>query len=66
MTNHERAAIAHYQQYKNSTCYNLEQTYGSYSSAKAQAWKYCRDLQYKKQGSWLKIISYNTFIYCWF
>ena len=64
MTNADkRQALAHYESYKRSTATELHHVYGSYSAAKAQAWKYCRDLMIKKNGHGLRIISANRWMF---
>ena len=64
MTNADkRQALAHYEAYQRSTAYELHHVYGSYSSAKAQAWKYCRELMNKKNGYGLKVISANGWMF---
>lgn len=55
----KRTALNHYSAYKRSTTYSLDSAYGTYSSAKARAWRYCEDLMQKYDGHGLKVIGYN-------
>lgn len=53
-----------YQEMYNSssdTC--LAHAYGSYSSAKADAWRYCEDKCREYDGRGLKVLSHNTYMF---
>lgn len=41
----------------------LADAYGSYSSAKASAWKYCEDKCKRYDGRELKVLSHNSFMF---
>ena len=49
-----------YMSYLRSGLYSLYDCYNNFSSRKAQAWEYCQNLMEEKNGSGLKVISYNT------
>ncbi len=49
-----------YEHYKKSNYYELSDCYGSYSTAKARAFKYCENLMTSHKGHSLKIISFNS------
>lgn len=53
--------LAHYDAYKRSGMYSLSDAYGSYSSAKADAWRYCERLMDSKSGWGLKVIAANGY-----
>ena len=53
--------LAHYDAYKRSGMWSLSDAYGSYSSAKADAWRYCERLMDSKSGWGLKVISANGY-----
>lgn len=57
----KRLALSHYDAYKRSGMYSLSDAYGSYSSAKADAWRYCERLMDSKSGWGLKVISANGY-----
>lgn len=57
----KRNALAHYSAYKRSGMYSLEDAYGSYSSAKSRAWRYCERLMDEKSGWGLKVITANGY-----
>ena len=59
----KRTALNHYSAYKRSTTYSLNEAYGKYSSAKANAWEYCENLMEKHDGHGLKVISHNAHIF---
>lgn len=63
MTTRERAALSRYADYQHSCAYDLSYVYSSYSTAKAQAWRYCEDLMAKHDGWGLRIISNNVFMF---
>lgn len=63
MTAQERMAKANIESYKRSRMYDLSDAYGRYSTAKAQAWRYCEDRCEQYSGDCLKVISKNTFIF---
>lgn len=56
----KRNARAHYRAYHRSGMYSLSDAYGSYSSAKASAWRYCERLMDEKSGWGLKVITAPT------
>lgn len=56
-----RLALRNYDAYQRSTSYELYDVYGRYSSAKAKAWDYCKELMYKFNGYGLKVISANGY-----
>ena len=49
--------------YNRSRVYSLSQCYGRFSSEKQSAWEYCQNLCRKKDGSGLKVISYNGWMF---
>ena len=55
----KRTALNHYSAYKRSTTYSLDSAYGTYSSAKARAWRYCEELMQEHNGYGLKVIAHN-------
>ena len=55
----KRTALNHYSAYKRSTTYSLDSAYGTDSSAKARAWRYCEDLMNQYDGYGLKVIGHN-------
>ena len=57
----KRQALSHYDAYKRSGMYSLSDAYGSYSSAKADAWRYCERLMDSKSGWGLKVITANGY-----
>lgn len=59
----KRKALSHYDRYERSSDYSLNSAYGKYSSAKAQAWKYCEELMQEHNGWGLKVISHNTHMF---
>lgn len=63
MTTRERAALNQYPYYQQSCASDLSDVYGSYSTAKAQAWRYCKDLMEKHNGWGLRVISHNVFMF---
>ena len=50
-----------YNQYKKATARELHEVYGKYSSAKASAMQYCKELQNNMNGYDGRICSANTF-----
>lgn len=58
-----RMAKGNIESWKRSADYSLDSAYGRYSSAKANAWKYCRELCAKYEGRGLKVISHNTYMF---
>lgn len=58
MTKRERTA---YEDWKRSEMYELYHAYGSASTAKWNAWEYCKRLCRDMNGEGLKVISKNTF-----
>ena len=56
----ERNAKAHIRNYDRSTATSLSDVYGRFSTAKARAWEYCKDLCATSNGWGLKVISHNT------
>lgn len=52
-----------YNNYCGSSNRILSDVYGSYSTAKDNAYNYCVDLMEKYNGNDLRIISYNTFMF---
>lgn len=63
MTTRERTALKQYPYYRQSCAYDLSCVYASYSTAKAQAWRYCEDLMVKNDGWGLRVISHNVFMF---
>ena len=49
-----------YERYLNSNNYNLYYVYNYFSSAKAEAWEYCKELCKDYGGSDLKVIGANS------
>lgn len=49
--------------YKRSSDTELWQVYGNYSRAKAEAFDYCKRLMAEHDGSDLRILSHNTFMF---
>lgn len=49
--------------YRRSTDYGLYDVYSSFSSAKAKAWEYCKNLMAINNGRGLKVISANGFMF---
>lgn len=60
MTTREHIALSRYTDYIYSNATNLSDVYGRYSTAKARAWNYCKDLMRQHEGWGLRIISHNT------
>lgn len=58
-----RLAISHYDDYKRSDMYELRDAYGSYSAAKASAWRDCERLMDSYSGWGLKVISANGWMF---
>ena len=50
-----------YRRYLNSTITTIYEAYTKPSTAKLQAYAYCKKLQEKYNGNYFKIIGYNTF-----
>ena len=50
-----------YESYKRATATELSEVYGRYSTAKAQAMQYCKELQSNLNGFSGRICSANTF-----
>ena len=63
MSKRERTALNNYTWYLNSTMRDLNDAYTTYSAAKARAFSYCKDLQYRLSGYDFKIISKNSFMF---
>ena len=59
----EKIAKANINRYNDSRASELFHVYGKYSTAKARAFDYCRNLMNKLDGWGLKILSYNTFMF---
>lgn len=57
----KRQALNHYNAYKSSGMYSLEDAYGRYSKAKQSAWNYCERLMDSKSGWGLKVITANGY-----
>ena len=49
-----------YRAYKHSNAYDLYDVYGSFSRAKANAWRYCQELCDRYGGMGLKIVGANS------
>lgn len=49
--------------YARSDTYCLADAYGSYSRAKAEAWKYCEEKRDRYDGWGLKVITHNSFMF---
>ena len=58
-----RTAAANYRCYEMSSDYDISDAYTSYSTEKARAWRYCKDLCDRMNGYGLKVIHHNTFIF---
>lgn len=58
-----RRALSQYEVYKRSTSYGLYDVYDSYSADKGRAWKYCEELMQKFNGTGLKVISANGWMF---
>lgn len=63
MTNNERAAMNNITNYNYSTNYSIYDAYDKPSRKKVVAWDYCKKLCEKYNGSNLKVVSFNTFIF---
>lgn len=63
MTTRKRIALSRYEDYKRSNATDLSDVYGRYSTAKAVAWNYCKELMAKNDGWGLRIISHNGFMF---
>ena len=63
MNTRERTALSRYTDYIRSNASDLSDVYGRYSTAKAVAWNYCKDLMAKHDGWGLRIISHNGFMF---
>lgn len=63
MTARERTALSRYEDYKRSNATDLSDVYGRYSTAKARAWNYCKDLMRQHEGWGLRIITHNGFMF---
>lgn len=63
MTANERRAAENIDTYNRSNSYDLYDVYGTFSRAKVNAWNYCRRICYENNGSGLKVINHNTFIF---
>lgn len=50
-------------QYNNSTASSLYDVYGSFSSKKYNAWKYCESLKARHNGHDLRVLSANTYMF---
>ena len=58
MTKRNQGIVKSYERSEKS---NLNQCYGRFSKAKADAWEYCKELCKSKDGSGLKILSANVY-----
>ena len=58
-----RLALGHYDDYKMSSATSLHDVYGSFSRAKAEAWKYCEELMQRFDGYGLRVISSNGWMF---
>lgn len=54
---------AKFEQYKRSEMRSLRDAYGSCSKAKENAWDYCVNLMLACNGSGLKVLTKNTFMF---
>ena len=63
MTQREKRAEQAYEQYKNSDLSNLYKAYGRPSQKKLEAWNDCSKLLREYEGSDLRVITYNTFVF---
>jgi hypothetical protein len=63
MSADKRQALSQYESYKRSSTTTLREVYGSYSSAKAKAYEYCRNLMAEKNGHGFRIISANGWMF---
>ena len=60
MTQRNREIV---ERYERETATTLWEVYGRYSQAKANAYDYCRRLQYEKGGHGLRILGANCFMF---
>lgn len=63
MTTRESNALSRYADYLRSSATDLSHAYDRYSTAKAQAWRYCENLMEKHDGWGLRVISHNCFMF---
>lgn len=59
MTANERSALRAYPLWERSTADSLSHVYSRYSDAKARAWEYCQNLQFKYNGWGLRVVTHN-------
>ena len=63
MTRQEREAKANIERWQQSVDYSLDDAYGSYSANKSRAWRHCESVRADHNGSNLKVVSHNTFMF---
>ena len=63
MNRQQKTALSNIKAWSNSTASQLHDVYGRYSHNKVKAFKHCEYLCRLYDGSDLKIISHNTFIF---
>ena len=59
----KRQALLHYEDYKRSNLTSLRDVYSSWSHAKENAYRYCRELMHEKNGHDFRIISANGWMF---
>ena len=59
----KRQAKGNIRVWENSRYSSLDSAYGKYSAEKARAWRYCEDLCEKMNGSKLRVLAHNSFIF---
>lgn len=59
----KRTARGNYGTWNTSDMFDISQAYGRYSTAKARAWNYCRELCDSMNGYGLKVINHNPFTF---
>lgn len=59
----KRTARGNYSTYERSNTNSIYSAYGKPSSAKVAAWNYCRRLCDSMNGTGLKVVNFNTFMF---
>ena len=63
MNRQQKMALSNIKAWSNSRASQLHDVYGRYSYNKIRAFEYCKELCYQYNGTMLKIINHNTFIF---
>jgi len=63
MNRQEKTALSNIKAWNNTRASSLSDVYGKYSANKCRAFSYCKELCYQYDGSDLKIISHNVYIF---